>query len=83
MDDRLFVELQDGTEKEMRIYFTFDSEEYGKSYVLFYDPDEVEEVTYAMSYDEEGNLSAIEDENEWAMIEEVLGAFNDEQEEEE
>ena len=33
---------------------------------------------FAYSYDDEGNLSAIETDEEWEMVEEVLGAFSEE-----
>ena len=49
-----------------------------KKYVIFEDPnDELGEV-FAYSYDDEGNLSAIETDEEWEMVEEVLGAFSEE-----
>lgn len=78
MDDRkIFVTLSNGEEKEMEIYFTFDDDQRGKSYVLFFDPQDKEGTVYAMSYDEEGNLEAVETEEEWEMIEEVYEGFND------
>ena len=36
-ENSIIVIDDDGNEQEMQIYFTFDSEDYGKSYVLFYD----------------------------------------------
>ena len=49
-----------------------------KKYVIFEDPnDELGEV-FAYSYDDEGNLIAIETDEEWEMVEEVLGAFSEE-----
>ncbi len=78
--DTLFVTTDDGQEVEMKIHFTFDSEEYGKSYVLFYDPQDEEGTVYAMSYDEEGNLFQVESEQEWEMIQEVFEGFQDGQE---
>ena len=78
--DTLFVTTDDGQEVEMKIRFTFDSEEYGKSYVLFYDPQDEEGTVYAMSYDEEGNLFQVESEQEWEMIQEVFEGFQDGQE---
>lgn len=80
MDSKtLYITTDTGEEKEMEILFTFDSEEYGKSYVLFIDPKDEEGTVWAMSYDEEGNLLNVEDDSEWEMIEEVLGAFQDEE----
>ncbi|MBR0385473.1 MAG: DUF1292 domain-containing protein [Erysipelotrichaceae bacterium] len=80
--DTLYITTDQGEEKEMKILFTFDSEQYGKSYVLFYNADDDAEI-FCMSYDEDGNLTAVEDEAEWEMIEEVLEVYQDGQENEE
>ncbi len=77
--DKLFVTTDDGQEKEMKIYFTFDSEQFGKQYVLFYDPQDQDGTVFAMSYDDDGNLEAVENEEEWAMIEEMFEVFNEEE----
>ncbi|MBO4219062.1 MAG: DUF1292 domain-containing protein [Erysipelotrichaceae bacterium] len=81
-ENKITVTTEDGTEREMTIYFTFHSDEFGKSYVVFYDEQDPEAQAYAMSYDEEGNLEAVENENEWEMIEEVFEVFENEESEE-
>lgn len=73
----LFVTTEDGQERQMEILFTFDSEEFGKSYVLFLDPNDEEGTVYTMSYDEEGNLYQVETEAEWDLISEVFEGFKD------
>ncbi|MBE6115631.1 MAG: DUF1292 domain-containing protein [Erysipelotrichaceae bacterium] len=73
----LFVTTEDGQEKQMEILFTFDSDEYGKSYVLFYDPADEEGTVYTMSYDDKGNLYQVESEAEWEMINEVFEVYED------
>ncbi len=74
----LYIKDENGKEVAMDILFTFESDETNKKYVIFEDPnDELGEV-YAYSYDEDGNLSAIETDEEWEMVEEVLGAFSEE-----
>ena len=75
--NKLFVTTDDGQEKEMEILFTFDSDEYGKSYVLFFDPADPEGTVFAMSYDDAGNLNQVESEEEWTMIEEVFEGYQD------
>ena len=82
-ENRITVTTEEGVEKEMTIYFTFHSDEFGKSYVVFYDEQDPEAQAYVMSYDEEGNLEAVEDEKEWEMIEEVFEVFANEEENEE
>lgn len=69
----LYVHDENGNEMEMEILFTFDHEE--KKYVVFSDPNDESGEVYASAYDEEGNLLPIETQEEWAMVEEVLGAF--------
>ena len=74
----LYIKDENGKEVAMDILFTFESDDTNKKYVIFEDPnDELGEV-YAYSYDEDGNLSAIETDEEWEMVEEVLGAFSEE-----
>jgi len=76
--NKMFIIDKDDNEVEVEILFTFENEEYGKQYVLYQDPNGSDEDVFVSSYDEDGNLTAVEDEAELAMIDEVLGAFNDE-----
>ena len=72
--------------------FTFESDEFKKSYVLYYpvgaDEDEDEEIEiHASSFtpNEDGNdgeLLPIETDEEWEVIEEMLNTFLEEEEEE-
>lgn len=78
--DVLYITTDQGEEKEMKILFTFDSETYGKQYVLFHEDEDDAEI-FCMAYDDQGNLYAVEDEEEWEMIEEVLEGYMDGQEE--
>lgn len=78
--NKLFITTDAGEEREMNILFTFDSEQYGKSYVLFFDPEKDETEIFCMAYDEEGNLFAVENDDEWDMVEEMLEGFADGQE---
>lgn len=89
MDDDRFITLVDekGNEELYQILFTFDSEDYGKSYVLLYPAstqadEEVEVQAFSFKPDgngdvAQGDLYPIEDEAEWAMVEEVLNTFVD------
>lgn len=75
----LYVKDENGKEVAMEILFTFANEEMGKQYVVFVDPDDDSGEVFASCYDDEGNLLPIESESEWEMVEEVLGAFNEEE----
>lgn len=84
---------ENGNEQLCNVLFTFESEEFGKSYVLYYpigaEEDENEEIEiHASSFTpnengEDGDLLPIESEAEWDMIEEMLNTFLDNEEEEE
>lgn len=65
----------------MDVLFTFASEDGLKNYVLYYDPEDEQGDVFVSYYDEEGHLSAVEDEAEWAMIEEVFETFMGDQDE--
>lgn len=69
----MYITDENGQEKAVEILFTFDAED--KHFVLFTDPSDPEEQVYAYRYDEDGNLDAVDDEKELEMCEEVLGAF--------
>ncbi|WP_456278180.1 DUF1292 domain-containing protein [Bacillus sp. AK128] len=81
---------ENGNEQLCEVLFTFESEEFKKSYVLYYpvgaDEDEEDIEIHASSFtageSEEGELSPIETDEEWDMIEEMLNTFLDEEEEE-
>lgn len=77
----IFVTDETGKEVEMEIIFTFESDETKKKYVLFMNPADESGEVFASSYDDEGNLFQIENDKEWQMIEEVLGAFQEDEEE--
>lgn len=89
--DHEYITILDeqGNESLYEILFTFDSEDFEKSYVLVFPAGmgEGEEVELeAFSYTEndgglEGTLSPIETDAEWEMIEEVLNTFVTDEEE--
>ncbi|RFU61486.1 DUF1292 domain-containing protein [Bacillus sp. V59.32b] len=83
---------ENGNEQLCEVLFTFDSDEFKKSYVLYYpissDDDEEEIEIHASSFtpneeNQDGELQPIETEEEWDMIEEMLNTFLDNEEEEE
>ena len=88
-DEFITLVDEEGNEELYQILLTFESEEFEKSYVLLYpaSADADEEVDlFAFRYenpdsDLEGQLEDVETDEEWDMIEEVLGAFMAEEEE--
>lgn len=73
------IELEDGTEMLCEIIFTFHSDEYNKSYVLYTPVNDEEGNVYASSFveaeDGMGELEDVIEDAEWEMIEEVLNTF--------
>ena len=83
MDDETLIVADDkGVEIEMTILFTFEDERRNHKYVIYYNPKEDNDNIYASIYDDEGHLFPIESDEEWDMIDEVLGSFMDENGEE-
>ena len=74
----IFITDEDGIEKSYEILLTFDFKE--KKYMIVTDPLNDEDA-FAFSYDDEGNLYPVDDEEELAMVAEVLSAFEDEDDE--
>lgn len=89
--NQLILVDEDGTEVLCNILFTFDSDEFGKSYVLFSpvstEEDENGEVEVAAaSYIPKedgtvGELNPIETDEEWELVESVLAQFDEEDDE--
>ncbi len=73
MDNTIYIKQEDGKEVAMQIICTFEHDE--KSFVLVEGDDA---AAFLFKYDEEGNLEAVEDEDELAIAEEILGALEDE-----
>ena len=65
-----------GNEHLMQILFTYDNEERKTSYVFFYSEDNPDEVM-CMRYNDKGELEEIEDPDEYAEVEEVFNAYQD------
>ncbi|WP_078545458.1 DUF1292 domain-containing protein [Litchfieldia alkalitelluris] len=81
---------EEGNEQLCEVLFTFESQEFNKSYVLYYpvgaDEDDAEDIEiHASSFTgnedgEDGELQPVETDEEWDMIEEMLNTFLDEEE---
>jgi len=78
--NKFFVTDESGNEVEMEILFTFQPDNDSRNFVLYTNPNDDSGMVNASVYDEDGNLTPIQDEKDWVMVEEVFGAFIDEQE---
>ncbi|MDQ0156054.1 DUF1292 domain-containing protein [Robertmurraya andreesenii] len=91
-DNHITVIDEEGNEQLCEILFTFDSEEFGKSYVLYYpigedDTDDEDIEIHASAFipsedNKDGDLQPIETDEEWDLIEEMLNTFLEEEDDE-
>ncbi len=90
-ENNITVVDNEGNEQLCEVLFTFDSEEFGKSYVLYYpvgeDEENEEEIEiHASAFipnedGSDGELMPIETDKEWDLVEEMLNTFLEEEEE--
>lgn len=88
-DRQITIVDEKGNEELFEVLFTFDSDDYKKSYVLLYpaataDEDDVEILAFSFDADSDGqaasgDLHEIESEEEWDMVEQVLNTFLDDE----
>ncbi|MFD0048226.1 DUF1292 domain-containing protein [Actinomycetes bacterium NPDC127524] len=88
-ENNITIVDDNGNEQLCEVLFTFDSDEFKKSYVLYYpisaDDDEEEIEIHASSFvpsedNKDGELSPVETDEEWDMIEEMLNTYLEEEE---
>ena len=63
-----------GNEYEAEILFTYENEERGTKYVFFFDPVD-DETIIVMRYTDQDTLEEIDDDEEYAEVEEVYNAY--------
>ena len=81
LDDKILVTKADGSEVELTILLTYENEELGYSYVLYYDENDDNGEVMPFRYNEKTHeLSELESEEEWNLASEVLEAFLGEEE---
>lgn len=73
-DREIIIVDDDGVEVKYEILFTYENEDRNAQYVLYFDPNNPEEV-FASKYNDNKEMFEIEDEEEWDEVEEVLNTF--------
>ena len=76
-ETQMVVTDQDNKEHLMQILFTSENEERNAKYVFFYDTEDKDEEVVVMRYTDDGDLSPIEDDEEYDEVEEVFNAWQD------
>ena len=83
MDENTIVVSDElGNEVEYEILFTFENDENGHKYVVYFDPEKDEPEAQAAIFDDEGGLFPIETPEEWELVEEVFQSFVSEEDDE-
>lgn len=85
VEGQLTIIDAEGNEKLCQILFTIDSEEFNKKYVVFYPLESLEEddseqialmaAIYTEKEDGNGELSEIETDEEWQMLEDAVADY--------
>lgn len=73
LDNTIMITDDTGKEVAMHVLFTFDAND--KQYAMVEDE---EENVYALSYDDDGNMEIVEDEEELEMCQELFDTFVEE-----
>lgn len=76
-DDKVIFIDKNGLKTELKILFTYKSEERNKEYVLFYAEENPEEIIAGI-LDENNEIIDIEDDDEYDELDEVLKSFQEE-----
>ena len=76
-ENTIYIIDDEGKQVEMKIYLTFDYDD--KQYVVVYEDNNIDEL-YPFVYDDGGNLYPVENEDELQIIEEVVSAYEQEEE---
>ena len=71
-ENSIVVIDESGKEINMEIVFTYEDEELGKNFVFYFDPSQEDGEVFVSCYDEEGNLSPVEDPEEWKKLEVIF-----------
>lgn len=80
VDRTITLVRDDGTEIVADIFFTYHSDEFNKDYVVFQvrNTNEISAASYVSNDDKNGTLEKIETDEEWAMLEELLNDYAEE-----
>lgn len=76
-DNVIYITDENGKEVEMNILLTFEANE--KKYVVTYETGNEDDV-YPFIYDDDGNLFEVETDEELQMIQEIVTAYEDNEE---
>ena len=76
-ENEIIINDESGNEKVLKILFTYENEERGKSYVFVYEEGNEDDVMAFIYNETTHELFEIEDDEEYSEVEEVFDAFNE------
>ena len=76
-ENEIIINDESGNEKVLKILFTYENEERGKSYVFVYEEGNEDDVMAFIYNETTHELFEIEDDEEYSEVEEVFNAFNE------
>ena len=76
-ENEIIINDESGNEKVLKILFTYENEERGKSYVFVYEEGNEYDVMAVIYNETTHELFEIEDDEEYSEVEEVFNAFNE------
>ena len=82
-ENKIVVIDEMGNEIQMEIVFTYEDEDSGKNFVFYLNPEQEDSEVFVSSYDAEGNLTPVEDPEEWKKLENIFEDYAISQEENE
>ncbi len=72
-----------GNEITMEVVYVYQDQESKEKYVFYIDPSDEEGEVFVSAYDDDGHLRAVEDQAEWAKLDEVFETYVRSEEEQE
>ncbi len=72
IDKSLVIIDDEGKEITMEVVFVYEDKDSEEKYVFYVDPNDDEGEVFVSAYDDEGHLRPIEEDAEWAKLDEVF-----------
>jgi len=75
LDDEILITDEAGLDHVMKILFTYENEERGKTYAFLYEKDDEENIVAFSLNEKDQSLEEILDDEEYKEVEEVFNAY--------
>jgi uncharacterized protein YrzB (UPF0473 family) len=72
--EAIIMEDDEGNKKSLQIYFTYHSDKFNRDYVVFFDPDNEDDLLSAWA-DENGELHDLETDEEFEELSQIVDEY--------